>query len=185
MEEIAKDHISWFEQHDTAEKLLEAKKPYHFSNIKRADNGRNTNNDTKRTQSLTDRRRGSSSSDGSMRTASEMNDVDNQDTDRVHLVQASRHHITTAANNNNNMRMSSSFHRNSVTTTASKESNGESDSDGMDSDLCPTNIPEWATSPELMEKLKFQKPTDGDKVFGEMVPMEISVIFGNTVKSKP
>ena len=59
-----------------------------------------------------------------------------------------------------------------------KESNhNDSDSDGMDPDLYPTKIPDWAQSPELAQKLKLQKTADGNKIFGEMIPMEMSGIL--------
>ncbi|KAI7850414.1 hypothetical protein BDC45DRAFT_518257 [Circinella umbellata] len=58
------------------------------------------------------------------------------------------------------------------------------DSEGMDPDLYPTKIPEWARSPELAQKLKLQKTADGNKIFGEMVPMEMSEIFGTRRRNK-
>ncbi|KAI9268125.1 hypothetical protein BDA99DRAFT_558301 [Phascolomyces articulosus] len=213
LEKITNDHLTWFDQHDTIEKLIQSKRPLDATTTasipptKRVSNHKNNNAPSP--VHTTDRP--SMSSHASMKTANEMNE---EMEDQVQLVQSQRHHIP-RSNNSSTIRHSGSFHRssnnnfltqqqqpqhwstisqnnnkkssrNSKAKTSSKEEGEEhdSDSDGMDPDLYPTKVPEWAMSPELMEKLKLQKPTDGDKIFGEMIPMEMSVIFGTRKRTQ-
>ncbi|KAI8148571.1 hypothetical protein BJV82DRAFT_592617 [Fennellomyces sp. T-0311] len=157
LESIVDEHLAWLDQHNTVRKLIETRRPL-GQKVDQTKRQQQKHEQSKHEQP----KRASTNSDASMHTAPDEMD------DQVQLVRSSRHSIN-AGEGTSLMRSSRSR-----SDRHSKYGNDQDSSDYMDPDLIPSETPSWATSPELRLKLRTQNPSDGDKIFGPIGPLELS-----------